>query len=421
MMKQELVQIIAARDAVQAQQILTSQLVELDERMVSDVLRDARQAYKETQNRVFLHAGRYIWEQSGYKDLDNAFIQNAAGWILYDLCFKHTKSMNEKLLYCQLVIARTKQETYSPYEHFIWKIIDELSKEQADTREKMLFYLNQLKPELLSLTPYTPPEGRPIASKKEKWYAMQSKIRYEMKSYETCINASRAMLSDIPTFHHDNDTWAKRRIALSLKELGYMDKAKQELEAILIRFDNSTIYADLMQIAYEQGDIELAKAYGANAILNKSGEMKHKVRVLQKMAEMYEQQDAQLAYSHYILLQSVRERENWGTKPEIVEKIKSYAAQNIQVLEQRHLKTVWDKTAKSIYPQGQGMIKNYIANGEAGFIAGEDGQDVFFSKRNNRQLKKDLEVGTSVRYYVKPTFDRRRNRQATEAVYMTVV
>lgn len=408
---------------IEAVESLLQKMVNItDSRELSTILRAVRKSYQQTGNIIFLLLGRHLWENSPLKEEKNLYVQNAAGWILYDLRFKHAKNETERLELQNLILTYTEHAEYSPFEHTIKKVIDELKQRTTDERQVILELLNKLKPELLSDKPYTTTEGRELASDREKWYAQQSKLRFELGSYNTCINASEAMLKNIRVFHHDNNHWTKRRIALSHWELGERDLAKKILHDILMCFDNAHIYADLHRIYAEEQNMDMSISYGANAILNKSGEMKHKLKVLEKMAQLYEEkEELQLAYSHYVLLRRVREKEGWTISDMILQKLNYYESLSIDALEQKQLKLYWIESANKIYEETSGNIVRYISKQEkksAGFIETKDGRQIYFSERSNRHLHHPLPEKTPVHFYIKPSYDRKKNRPTTEAIHI---
>lgn len=394
----------------------------IDARELSSILREARKAFKATKDPLFLHAGRYIWQQSPLKETEDSYIQNAVGWILYDLYFQQLVDGAERLHVKRELVQYTKHEEYSPLEVAVHKFIDELDNAQGDYREEKLALLNQLQPHRLTNEPFVTTEGRALASRREKWYAQQVKLRFELQQYESCIQAGEEMLQAIQTFHHDNDKWAKRRIALSHLALGDREKAKQLLHQLLVTFDNTNIYADLHRIYAEEQQIDKAISYGANAILNKAGEMVHKLKVLEKMAELYEiEQQPQLAYSHYALLREVREREGWVVSESVLQKIAQFEQASVQKLEQRQLKPYWVSAAQSIYEKGSGKIVRYIskeARKIAGFIEMDNGRQIYFTQRNNRHFRDCLPEQTAVEFYIRPSYDQRQQREKTEAIYV---
>lgn len=403
-------------------QILQQQPPQMSSREMSELLREIRKAYKRTNDFTFLFVGRYIWEHSNHRNSADQYVCNAIGWIFYDLCFKQNITIDQRLTICDFILSITQQQQYSPYERCIMKIIDVLNSEPKANNEKLLFYLNKLKPDLLSSIPSKNSEGRSIASDKEKWFAMQSKLRFKTESYETCILASKMFLDQFSHFHYNNDSWAKRRIALCNLKIGDIESAQEQLEDLVTYFDNAFIYIDLMEIALIRRNEDMAMGYGANAILSKAGELKHKLKVLIKLAELYEiQGKKEISYSHYILYQQVREREGWGRKKEIDDKMKLYEETRINVLDQRQLSKYWQLASLTIYSQSSGEVTKHMANGEAGFITCVDGSSVYYDNRKNKHLKKPLAIGTKINFYLRPSFDFKHQRKTIEAIGIKLV
>ena len=419
----ELSNLIEHSDELTMQAIIAKQhqtdIANFSARACSQYLRQVRDHYKKTKNRLFLDAGVAIWRQSKFHKQTDTYINNAIGWIFRDLCFDFDYAIEDQLKIANQIITMTAQENYSPYENTVWRILDALEKSKISNKaEVMLSYIKKLDHTKLSRTPFQAANDRELASDQERWFSHYSKLTHKLHLYEECIDISTKFVHAFTKFHYNNDIWAQRRIALCYMELGNVEKAKDMLQQTLKKFDNTNIYAALMEVAIREQDVVLAKSYAANAILNRAGEMHHKVKVLQSLAVLFEADEPKLAYAHYALLHSVRKKQAWPVLPHVVEKINAYEKEELPLLDQRALKKYWEELAATLYPTYEGEIAVIFGNEESGKIKMND-EEYYFSLRKNKQLKKnELQLGRKVTFRIKESFDYKKQRDSYEAIAM---
>jgi len=220
------------------------------------------------------------------------------------------------------------------------------------------------------------------ASDKEKWYSEKSKSLFELKKYQECFELSKEALEKIDNFHNNNDLWFARRIALSKKELGNIDEAINDLEAIYKKKRDWFIQKEISELYFNKNDIDNAFKNAISAI-NYKGKLEFKIGLIFLLGKILKiKNEANLAYQHFLLVKKIREENQWKLPDELITEINNLAINNEYETKQliNNLKQYW----KSFLPKKEtikGKVKKILNDnerGKNGFIYCNDDKEYYF-------------------------------------------
>jgi len=354
-------------------------------------------------------------------------------WLIYNLYIKpdvQQHDQQEQLLFraAKYIVDNTSQEAYSPYEKTVFRIIQHIKGKANQDYKKMLEWLEYLDVTKLSSEPrqFVDSEGkaRENASPLEQWYATRVKALYKTKQYALCIEAADQALVVIPKFHYDNDIWIREKKAVSKFLLGRINEALAELKQLVKEKAHSLIFYDIFKVQRALGEMNEALIAGASGLLDKNGELHHKLSLLNDMADLLiEIGDYEKAYAHLSLINEVRRENGWNPLTEVDAKLKKLSQMvAIQTYSSRkQLVIYWKKLVLNSLSKGKGIVKTIFPNGKAGFIQTEDGQDIYFKMSNVLLNRKHLKKQAIVEFYKKESFDRIKKAESVEAIEIRVL
>ena len=157
---------------------------------------------------------------------------------------------------------------------------------------------------------------RVIASDRERWYSLMSRILVKEEKYDDCITLCQQALNYFPQLHHDNDIWFSYRIALCQLRQGQVAEGRQRLENLLKYKQHWILYRGLFFASQAEGDSAAMRRYGASAFLA-GGEFKGKVNFLVQFAQALENMGGyeKMAYYHYLLAGTCGRTSTGRSKP----------------------------------------------------------------------------------------------------------
>ncbi|MCK9280223.1 MAG: cold shock domain-containing protein [Melioribacteraceae bacterium] len=251
-----------------------------------------------------------------------------------------------------------------------------------------------------------------MASDKESWYSYKTKALLEVRKFEECFNLSNEALILFSKFHHNNDIWFARRIALCKKELGDINTAIQDLQEILKRKKDWFIYAELSALYYDSGQYEEALKHACYATQS-FGDNKYKLGLFYNIARIMEAlNDMKYAYLHVLLVKMIREKEGWKIGSKISDSLKKYKNEsddfsynNMEVL-YNYLKQFWKEkypleSDKYVVKKMKGKVKSLRRDREFGFISGEDNKEYYFRFSNVKDEASNIREGVFVLFQTK--------------------
>lgn len=350
-------------------------------------------------------------------------------WSIYKsvLCLKNSCDVelyivNEAADY--ILNQTTLKEQPMLWINTVFKIVDLYkSKNTVSTNEKAYEYLKLLDPDLLSTTSkiaIVKEREKEVHSDKEKWYAYYTKICCELEHYEECIEYSNKALKEFNYNHTENDyIFLKYRIAKSLMGLKYLEEAikiVEELNMLTEAYYIKSLFADLY---FEKGDIKKAYFFYYSALLSPTGELKAKIKLIKKVADMqYEDNDLKKAKLHYQLIKKIREQEGWSIDRQVEEKLIALNEIDINNVE-KQCRMIWLQEQAKYLPQAEGTISKIIANNK-GFIT-YDSKQIFFMYSDIIMKHKENILHKKVKFNIINTYDRKKQQKATKAINIRII
>ena len=316
------------------------------------------------------------------------------------------------------ILKYSRQEMYSPYTLAVWRMVDVL-KTKPGTADLMGQYLRRLDPDLLSSDEKTleiKGRQRTLASDRERWYSLMSRILVKEEKYGDCITLCQQALNAFPDLHHDNEIWFSYRIALCQLRQGQTEEARRRFEELLKYKQHWILYRGLFFVAQAEGDSAAMRRYGASAFLA-GGELKGKVNFLTQMAAALENMGGfeKMAWYHYLLAKEVREDQHWKVRSELLAKA---AASDFPLPTRRELldslHDFWMGEKHAGQERHDGKIEKILPGGKAGFLKEKDGSQYYFRTASLYRVRP--EEGAKVTFYVEDFFETGKEKPARRAV-----
>ncbi len=272
-----------------------------------------------------------------------------------------------------------------------------------------------------------------LASDFENWYAFKTKALEKLCKWEECFNLSKEALEKIKKFHHSNDVWFLRRIALSKKNLGNTEDAIKELQSILKKKHEWFIKKELAELYFEKGDVDLALKEAIDAIKN-SKKLEYKVDLLYLLGKILsEKKQLELSFKHFSLSKLIRQSEKWKVPQKLLEELRKFTFPEIQKSDFEKLKNELQKYWQSyevfpIYNDDKHIessnidIKGEVVKilhdnerGKDGFIK-YNGREYYFSVFPDFHSISKIAVGTKVFFEIKQAADGKRKKAKIKKV-----
>jgi tetratricopeptide (TPR) repeat protein/cold shock CspA family protein len=316
---------------------------------------------------------------------------------------------------------------YSPFTRVLFSVVKELEDKPSTRKnaEKRLEWLDYMDPDELNpqADSFLDDSGkrRVVASDRENWYSHMSKALLDAERHEDCIQLCQEALQRISELHYDNDVWFKTRIAKAKADLGRTEEAMADLKEIVIKKPEWHIYKELSTLAYQLERYDEALRFGSEAALG-DGPLHFKWEVFLLMAVTLRANDrADLARQHAQLAARIRGERDWsieGRTKELLTEFEVDAKEGPSPKELfRSLKDQWNEWITEMLPRHEGVIDWVHTEKPFGFIE-VDGQDgsVYFETPNFNGSEERCTGGMRVQFYLKDSYDRKKDEMSTEAV-----
>lgn len=343
-------------------------------------------------------------------------------WCLYYLYIQkfdeRTEAPEDFRRAVDAILKYSQQGPYTPYALAVWRMVDVL-KNQPGQAGLMGAYLRRLDPDQLpdqEKTVTLKGRERVIASDRERWYSLMSRILVKEEKYDDCITLCQQALNYFPQLHHDNDIWFSYRIALCLLRQGHIGEGRRRLENLLKYKQHWILCRGLFFAAQAEGDSAAMRRYGASAFLA-GGEFKGKVNFLVQFAQALENMGGyeKMAYFHYLLARRVRMDQHWKVKAELLAKTDSYdfpEPDRRELLDGLHAFWMHEKHAGQT--RHKGTIEKILPGGKAGFLREYGGNSYYFRTTSLYHVRP--QEGEKVTFYVEDFFETGKAKPAHRAV-----
>lgn len=266
-----------------------------------------------------------------------------------------------------------------------------------------------------------------LASDREKWFVMFTKVLYALEQYTDCIAACKNAFENVNRFHHGNQHWLARRLSLCYKQTGDNDRAIHELEKLLKKRSEWFIEKELAGLYYQTGKLHEALAVCMKGFMNQ-GYSEYKTALFELAGEIYKALEQPVeACEMYWLAALAREEQTWKI-PESLKDALMHCKQRPEAdaagfyaqLRQKHTSKsaneAGDTVSKPDLYHGNGIITRILhpgSNGD-GFITDEAGNGIYF-RIGNCRLKPD-EVTEQLRVGFVAKLTERNGRKVYNAV-----
>ena len=360
---------------------------------------------------------REFW-QSNPQDFSE-FDKTTFSWILYNKYIKNNEDLDEILDAAELITEIKKQQDQSenskypcPYTLSVLKVLENLNKNNDFVEVTM--WAEKLNPDYLS-SKASDFNGKKYPSNKEKYYSQLTKALLKLDDIDYCYELSKEALQ---LEELTDDTWFNWRIAKCANELGEYDEAIEYLKKMIAKKPDWYMKAEIAESYYFKGEFENSLSYAIDAALTPAPS-ESKVNVYSLIADLIEDEYPEEALKHRYLEYSIRLNKEWKIEDRLTEKIEE-AGLDLENKEywkiEKELKSYWNDLKYKDQEIQNGIIVNIIANGNAGFIEGEDGKSYFFSRQEFKGSNDEFQKYTSVSFYTKDGFDKKKGVMAKNAV-----
>lgn len=386
------------------------------------------------------HAGRIddaleVCRHTYKLDCDFRYNNNLYAWCIYELEVKGQKPENGSHIEQQTfekavnAIAKlTEQSTYSPFEHTIMAHIRYLK--VTNQWDALLTWSAKLNPQLLNSEELTfeADNGRQVTKSPyiETWYASRTKALEKLERYQECLSSSREALDNLTTFHDGNEIWFNNRIGLSLMQLEEYDEAIEIFEKILKKQTKWFIQQSLAEAYFLKGEMKQALKHASGAALNGREEDK-KYKLFLLLADITEKcENSEIAKQHVELAAAAYSKfETPRISTLLASYMDTYEIVDLPAISSRKLyndlKWFWKKHKLADLPSETGQIMTLRSDRQFGFIRGDDGSNHYFKTRSLQGATESFQEGVSVKFHIKQSFDKMKQRDSTEAINITVL
>lgn len=156
-----------------------------------------------------------------------------------------------------------------------------------------------------------------LASDRERFYMIFSKILYQAGRYQNCLEYCRRGLDDIKKFNGGNRIWLVRRLALCLRQLGQGEQAVQTMLEIARRKGDWFLWVELGELYQQVGQEEKALFAWGHGFKNQ-GNNPYKAGFYGRLAQwLFERNLIPEAAMHLQLAIAARKSQGWKIPAEL--------------------------------------------------------------------------------------------------------
>jgi len=372
-----------------------------------------------------------------YPDLPN--LKNNLVWAYFDKSIRkfdshkvsETEHALERIYSLQGQVEVTDESTIPcPFTVGAFKVLKAYKKPNFNT-SKIRYWLDKLDPLKLSKKEQTTvsedTKERKLASDFENYYSYLATLLYKERQFQESIEVSEFALANIQKLHYDNNIWFKRRIALCYIELGDLSKGEEILKSLDTgKGDKWFIESDISLIYFEQNDYEKALQYALKAAKN-FGDDLMKINLYVHLARIFfKLQKPAEAKVHAELVIAIKQANDARIDLELQKLITYFKLDISQRFDLRNKKKeaekIWDEYLFEGQEKLTGAINKILSNGKAGFIKQDSSRETYYFNFSSVKAKKqDIKEGKSVKFFLKNSFDKKKNKESKEAIEIVLL
>lgn len=351
---------------------------------------------------------------------EDKFAKNELGWVLYDKELKPAKEESDlgKTLYFANQIA-----TLNP-DPFAANLIIPIVMKVASAKKKwdvVLEWSNKINANDLSAEAKVF-DGRRGMADRETYYVRRARALLELGRFEESRNYAQQSMAEFP-----DEIFLVRTAALALVRSGDLDGGADELRKLLShRRADWYIKADLANVEYDRGNKEEAFRLMSDAVSSQQDD-EYKLGCFVTLGKVaLDLNKLEIAAEHVALAKAVRSANNWSIPDELVQlelsvkKSFEDSGQSMPDLptDVKELSKIchhhWRDGITAGLEFVRGTLKAIDPAKPFTFIKREDGgEDVFVLLRDIP--KKCAYEGAKIEFVPKKSFDKKKNREATQA------
>uniref|UniRef100_A0A832CXU2 Tetratricopeptide repeat protein n=1 Tax=Ignavibacterium album TaxID=591197 RepID=A0A832CXU2_9BACT len=305
----------------------------------------------------------------------------------------------------------------------ILKVMDHLSNKNSWGR--VIEWSNFINPEFLDTKPFdaVTSDGKKFRkpSDKESYYLKLSKALERLEKFQECIDICDNALKSFP-----DEIWFKWHKGSCLRKLKQFNESIKLLEEIKKLKKDWFILKELSAAYYGNKDYENAyKNFIESAVIQiRIPESQNRWELFYIGAMiLYKMNNIQVADKHVALCYKLRDENQWKIPDFIQRDINtrkiSLTKSSAELFNE--LKDFWIREQQNFLPKQIGSIKNFIQDGKAGFIKGDNGKDYYFRVNNFLGNNSSLKLNIKVQFNIQKSFDKKKNREAEEAINIILI
>lgn len=256
-------------------------------------------------------------------------------------------------------------------------------------------------------------------SDKETYYLKLSKALSKLNRNQECLDLCNEGLIDFP-----QNVFLERYKGVSLSKLKYNEDAIAILKSVVLKKQDWFILKDLSAAYYRKGDYSKALEAFLEGAINSSRipNPENRWELYYLGAKIYDKLgDEEKANKHLAIVVKLREENDWKIPDYLEAEIQNRELDSVNNRLElfNELKTGWTAEKMKALPLKQGRVSNLIADGKAGFIKVDQEPDIFFNMRNKLNSHERISKGDKVNFRVRKSFDKSKNQESLEAVFIT--
>jgi tetratricopeptide (TPR) repeat protein len=377
---------------------------------------------------------KHIVEYPEFSNLKNNLV-----WAHFDKSIRkfdshkvsETEHALERIYSLQGQVEITDESTIPcPFTVGAFKVLKAYKKPNFNT-SKIRYWLDKLDPLKLSKKEQTTvsedTKERKLASDFENYYSYLATLLYKERKFQESIEVSEFALANIQKLHYDNNIWFKRRIALCYIELGDLSKGEEILKSLDTgKGDKWFIESDISLIYFEQNDYEKALRYALKAAKNLGDDLM-KINLYVHLARIFfKLQKPAEAKVHAELIIAIKQANDARIDLELQKLITYFKLDISQRFDLRNKKReaekIWDEYLFEGQEKLTGTINKILPNGKAGFIKQDSSRETYyFNFSSVKARKQDIKEGKSVKFFLKNSFDKKKNKESKEAIEIVIL